>query len=134
MSHEFKALRSMFRAFDGAMKDEQVPPGARRRVLNRLMFGNPDGDVNATVELPDPASVRAALESAGEGMGRLLDLGAEAFQKARCDVALPNVASLKAGDPLMVDGDVYRISRVLTDDGLHFRAQVRPETEEPERG
>jgi len=34
----------------------------------------------------------------------------------------------------MVDGEVYRVSRVLTDDGVHFRAQVRPNNEEPGRG
>lgn len=42
-------LRKMTTAFDEAMKDEQIPPSARQRVLNRFLFGNPDGDEQATL-------------------------------------------------------------------------------------
>ena len=49
MRDKLDMLRNVSAAFDEAMKDEQIPPRTRQRVLNRFLFGNPDGDEQATL-------------------------------------------------------------------------------------
>lgn len=54
-----KVLGALFAVFDEAMTSEQVPPSTRRRVINQLMFGNPDGDSCAKASLEVEAGVAA---------------------------------------------------------------------------
>lgn len=107
-----ESVRRWLSAFTEAMGAEAVPDRTRRRVLNRVMFGNPDGVDAEVIELCRRDDERRARFEGG-------------FMAAP-----PEIRQLRAGDPLMVDGEVYRVTRVLTDDSVHFRAQVRPDTEE----
>lgn len=49
LKHE--SVRRWITAFTEAMQSEDVPDETRRRVLNRVLFGNPDGDVFAKASL-----------------------------------------------------------------------------------
>lgn len=95
-----------------AMEAEAVPDTTLRRVVNRVLFGHPDGDDAEVIELCRRDDERRALFE-GNFMA-----------------APPEIQQLRAGDPLLVDGGVYRVDRVLADDSTQFRAQVRPDREE----
>jgi hypothetical protein len=72
-----ETARRWLTAFTEAMKAEAVPDRTRQRILNRLMFGNPDGDERARVKLEisqeHVESMRRALEDTGRGLTRILN-------------------------------------------------------------
>jgi len=90
------AAKRWLTALTEAMEAEAVPGDTRRRIVNRVLFGDPDGDVfeKASLEVEarlarmDPArvlgfrqdewskraeSMRRALEDTGRGLTRVLD-------------------------------------------------------------
>ena len=146
---DLAAVKAWLTLFDQLMQAERIPGDTRRRVLNRCLFGDPRGDVFAKVSLDVEAAVAAMdPETLGFRIGEWITSAEEAgwgpvpekvtvdlpATTSRCDVLMPDARSLRAGDPLMVDDKVYRVSQVLVDDNTEFRAQVRPDTEETDRG
>lgn len=75
LRHE--SARRWIAAFTEAMEAEAVPGGTRRRVLNRVLFGNPDGDEQERLALgpfkQQAESIRRALEDTGRGLTRILN-------------------------------------------------------------
>ncbi len=69
---ELESVRRWITAFTEAMEAEAVPGRTRQRVLNRVMFGTPDGDVftkaslkvETAVAAMDPETLRG-LQGAG---------------------------------------------------------------------
>jgi hypothetical protein len=70
-------MRRTLAAAERAMTDERVPDEVRRRVINRIVWGEPEGriDVHAQMRdqvaamyssmLPSPEALRALLDGAG---------------------------------------------------------------------
>jgi len=52
-------IKAWLKVFDQLMQAEEIPEGTRRRVLNRFLFGDPDGDVFAKASLKVEAAVAA---------------------------------------------------------------------------
>lgn len=75
LKHE--SARRWLTAFTEAMEAEAVPDRTRQRVLNRVMFGNPDGDERARVKLElseeQAETMRRALENTGRGLTQILN-------------------------------------------------------------
>ena len=75
LKHE--SVRRWITAFTEAMEAEAVPDRTRRRVLNRVLLGNPDGDERERFKLEisqeHAESMRRALEDTGRGLTQIIN-------------------------------------------------------------
>lgn len=60
---ETEMLRMILDSADRAMADEEVPEEARRRVINRVVWGDPDGVTDAHARNTALARALAAADS-----------------------------------------------------------------------
>lgn len=65
---KLQTARRWLTAFTDAMKAEAVPDDTRRRIVNRVLFGNPDGDECA--KLPEATFERHRADATA-ALGRL---------------------------------------------------------------
>lgn len=112
MDEAFKheTARRWLTAFTEAMEAEAVPDRTRRRVLNRVMFGNPDGDEQARFRLEpwqqQAELMRRAMEDTGRGLTQILNAaGFEQLEVRWADHA----------EETMVDENPRFVLRAFTD-------------------
>lgn len=57
-----EALRQTLTMVERALTDEGVPDDVRRRVINRVVWGEPEGRVDVHARMPDPERLRRERE------------------------------------------------------------------------